>query len=72
MKNGIKTVKIRCPKTKNYAIYRQDYYKNLEECILDAKNIYSKRYFCHNMQKYLLGIELHVPGGVIFLVFLFQ
>lgn len=42
MKNGIKTVKIRCPKTKNYAIYRQDYYKNLKECILDAKNIYSK------------------------------
>lgn len=42
MKNGIKAVRISCPRTSNYGIFRQKYYKNIEECIKDAKNIYSK------------------------------
>lgn len=42
MKNGIKTIRISCPGTSNYGILRQKYYKNMDECILDAKKIYSK------------------------------
>ena len=42
MTSKIKTIKISCPKTKNYAICRQDFYNNIEECIKDAKRIYSR------------------------------
>lgn len=42
MKHGVNSVTFTGPRTQNYAICRQAYYKDMEECIKDVKRIYRR------------------------------
>lgn len=42
MKDGVNSVTFTGPRTQNYAICRQAYYKDMEECIKDVKRIYRR------------------------------